>query len=208
MDKIILGLLMLQRLTAYKIRSIIDEHFWGVCSSSPGSVQAAIKKLLKSEMITCTEYVEKSVNKKEYSITDKGRKEILAWTQTPADVAAATNMEWGKLMFMGIVPAEKRNALIDEIIVIAEEKLAYHLDRQASIDLSNTIEQSKTIFDNDPEYLTAIQDAMQNTDDLESINSLIYFQMMTLQYYIDKVKFEIEWFKKFKERGNYEKQPQ
>lgn len=47
MDKIILGLLMLKKLTIYELRSIIEMNFTSMCSNSMGSIQAAIKSCLK-----------------------------------------------------------------------------------------------------------------------------------------------------------------
>lgn len=72
MDKIILGLLMIKTMTGYEIRNNIKNNFSLMCSDSAGSFQSAIEKLLSMGMITCEEYVEKGVNKKRYTITDKG----------------------------------------------------------------------------------------------------------------------------------------
>jgi DNA-binding PadR family transcriptional regulator len=192
---------MLQRLTVYEIKRIIKKNFWGICSDSTGSIQAGIKKLLTAEMITYSEYVEKSVNKKRYSITDKGRKELLQWVQTPADMSGSTNMELGKLMFMGLVPAEKHTMLIDEIIAHAENELSLHLELQATLNLPKGIETAIAYLEKDPEYRAGIQNATQNTDNYENIKNIGHYQMLTLQYGIDLIKFEIEWFKKLKGRS-------
>jgi len=202
MDKLILGLLMLQRLTVYEIRLIIKKNFWGICSDSTGSIQAAIKKLLAAEMVTLTEYVEKSVNKKRYSITEKGREAFMSWVQTPADLTEATNMELGKLLFMGMVPTSKRGALIDEIIAEAEKELELHLALQASLEQvkSTAHEQAVAFWEQDPEYHAGIRTATESTNDIENVENIAFYQEMTLQYGIDLMKFEIEWFKKLKEK--------
>ena len=45
MDKIILGILMLNRMTAYEIKNVIKLSYKSICSDSLGSIQAALKKL-------------------------------------------------------------------------------------------------------------------------------------------------------------------
>lgn len=196
MDKIILGILMLKRLTVYEIRGIIKKNFQAMCSDSLGSIQAAIKKLLAAQMITCSEYVEKSVNKKQYSITDKGRKAFLDWLHTPAAVSNPKNMEFGKLLFMGLVPAEKRLSLVGESIALLEEELAELLELQTSLQAVNEEKEwMKAYWKNDTEYLLGIQNATQTSDIVENVNGIVDFQILTLQYGIDSTRFQIEWFR-------------
>ena len=104
MDKLILGLLMMQRLTIYELRIIIKRYFQSMCSDSIGSIRAAVNKLLDAGMVTYTEFVERSVNKKQYSITDKGREEFAAWAQSLANVALPDNMELGKFLLRVLFP--------------------------------------------------------------------------------------------------------
>ena len=200
MDKLLLGLLMLQRLTIYELKNIISKRLWGICSDSTGGIQVAIKKLLAAGMITCDEYVEKSINKKRYSITDKGREEFLKWVQTPADITGTSKMELTKLFFMGMVPVEKRQWLIDELMKNTEKELGRYLHLQSAINLA--LEDAKDDFinfwENDLEYHVGIQNALQSTCDSENINSIADFQMAAVQFLIDTRKFEIEWFRTFR----------
>lgn len=194
MDKIILGILMLQRLTVYEIRGIIKKNFQSMCSDSLGSIQAAIKKLLAAGMITCTEYVEKSVNKKRYSITDTGREEFSDWLQAPADLTNGKNMELGKLLFMGLVPDEKRLPLVEEMIVNLEKELSFLLGVQSSVNEAGKV-QAVDYWSRDPEYCAGIHKATQNADMMENATGIGYFQLVTLQYGIDNLQFNIEWLK-------------
>ena len=203
MDKIILSILMMSRLTVYEMRVIIKRNFKSMCSDSLGGIQAAVKKLLAAEMVTCSEYVEKGVNKKRYSITDKGRKELLGWLNTPADMSDAKNMELGKLLFMGLVPAKERIALVGEIIALLEKELAEILGIQAyaqSEATSKQIQQIMAYWEYDAEYSQGIQDATQAASAVESARDIYAFQMLTLQYGIDNVRFQIEWFQSLKTR--------
>jgi len=192
MEKLILGILMLKKLTVYEIRTIIRANFKSMCSDSLGSIQAALKRLLEAEMVTFSEYVEKSVNKKQFSITDKGRKELIAWVQTPADISNSKNMELGKFLFMGMLSAEERSSLIDEIIANLEKELGEMLMIKSSAtdeSKGQVLEYWKT----DAEYYGFVSERAKEID---------AYQMFTLQYGIDLVKFEIEWFKKLKEKEN------
>jgi len=194
---------MLQRLTVYEIRQVIKKNFWGICSDSTGSIQAAIKKLLAADMIVFEEYVEKSVNKKRYSITEKGRKGFMSWVQTPADMTENTNMELGKLLFMGMVPLKKRNQLIDDIIADTKKELSQHMELQFALKNQMPMAQEQFIsyWKQDPEYCAGIQDATESTNDSENISGIAYYQLMALQYGIDLMKFEIEWFEKLKKNN-------
>lgn len=200
MDKILLGLLMLKRLTVYEIRSIIRSNFRSMCSDSLGSIQAAIKKLLAAQMVTCSEYVEKGVNKKQYSITDTGRKAFMDWLQIPADMTDFKSMELGKLLFMGLVPTENRLSLIDAIISKLEAELSGLLGIWASIQYTNEIAKAIEGWKDDPEYLTGIQNATRNPDIVENANGIGTFEVMTLRYGIDSFQFNIDWFRAVREK--------
>ena len=108
MDKIILGILMLMRLTTYEIRNIIRQNYNAMCSDSLGSIQVALKKLLQAGFVTCSEFVENGVNKKRYSIMDSGRTIFMDWLKTPVDMSKTKNMDLGQLVLMGLVPATQQ----------------------------------------------------------------------------------------------------
>ena len=122
MDKIILGILMLRRMTAYELRNVIRNNFKSMCSDSLGSIQAALKKLLMSEMVTFEELVEKGVNKKRYAITDIGQKALIEWIRVPIDISKTKNLDIGKLLFMGYVSENEQKNLIDKIIHSLEKE--------------------------------------------------------------------------------------
>ena len=198
MDKLILGLLMMKRLTVYELRSVIRQYFQSMCSDSLGSIRAAVNKLLTLEMITCTEYVERSVNKKQYSITDKGRREFLAWAQTPADIALPKNMELGKFLFMGFVPAKERLQLLTEIISGLENTLSEYKKMYSQINITDGITQGVEYLENDPEYSDGIVTATKCTSIRQILNDIGEYQILCLQYEIDTLVFQIEWFSKLK----------
>ena len=120
MDKIILGILMLHRMTAYELRNFIKNNFKSMYSDSLGSIQAALKKLFELEMVTFVELVEKGVNKKRYSITETGREALIEWIKIPINTSKTKNYDLGKLFFMGYVSKKDQKTLIDKIIISDE----------------------------------------------------------------------------------------
>lgn len=200
MDKIILGILILKRLTIYEIRNIISKNFKSMCSDSLGSIQAAIKKLLGEQMVTCSEFVEKSVNKKQYAITDLGRQAFMEWLKTPMDMSKTKNMDLGKLLLMGLVPAEERSYLLGELIVMLKKELSGLYKIQADIQQSDEKEQIMAYLEKDPEYSLGIQRATLNESMIENVAEIGFFEFITLQYGIDSIQFQIEWFEKLQNK--------
>ena len=109
MDKIILGILMLNRMTAYEIKNVIKLSYKSICSDSLGSIQAALKKLFDLDMVTFEEVVENGVNKKRYAITELGQAELLEWLKIPIDNSKTRNIELAKIIFLVIRKENNRN---------------------------------------------------------------------------------------------------
>jgi len=124
MDKIILGILMLRRMTAYELRNTIRDNFKSMCSDSLGSIQVTLKKLLSLKMVTFEELVEKGINKKRYAITDIGEKVLMEWIKIPIDISKTKNIDMGKLLFMGYITKNEQKNLINKIILISKFTLA------------------------------------------------------------------------------------
>ena len=202
MDKLILGLLMLRQLTVYEIRGIIKRNFKTACSDSLGSIQAAIKKLLAAEMITFNEYVEKSVNKKRYSITDKGRVEFSAWLKIPANLDGSKTTENAKLLFMGFAPQKERFKLIDGMINNLEEGLGYMTVLRTYIKENDGKDTALEYWKQNPEYYEGLTKVTQITDMKQNADSILFFQVASLLQGIDTFKFNIQWLQSLKEKMN------
>ena len=78
MDHIILGLLLLSDRTIYQLRERIEKGLHMMYSSSMGSIQAAIQKLLNRGFIQYEEVIENGKYKKIYAITKSGRQHFAA----------------------------------------------------------------------------------------------------------------------------------
>ena len=200
MDKIILGILMLRRMTAYEIRNIIKNNFKSMCSDSLGSIQSALKKLFELKMVTYEELVEKGVNKKRYAITDVGQEALIEWIKIPVDTSKTKNLDFGKLLFMGYVSKSDRKKLIDKIILSLESEYAELKKLKESIVAEEEIATLENYLFTDIEYEERIRRLNNGNDISENIKEISKFTLATLDYGIDMTAFNIEWFKKLKEK--------
>ena len=172
MENIILGLLLLQSRTIYQLRKRINEGLNLMYSCSTGSIQAAIKKLLKSGYIEVKEITESGKLKKLYSITDEGKICFNTWVNSPIDNNAAKNPELTKIYFMSF--AEKKNRL---------SMIEKHID-----ELQNLYSQLDVICKNGEDTSKQLQG-----------NEILFYQLQTAIYGRDLMQFNIEWYKNFLE---------
>ena len=200
MDKIILGILMLHRMTAYELRNFIKNNFKSMYSDSLGSIQAALKKLFELEMVTFEELVEKGVNKKRYSITETGQEALIEWIKIPINTSKTKNYDFGKLFFMGYVSKKDQKTLIDKIIISMEEEYEALKKLKESIDADEESEEIKNYLLTDIEYKERIKNLDKGKELIENIREISKFTLATLDYGIDVTAFNIEWFKKLKKR--------
>lgn len=169
MDTIILGLLLLENRTIYQLRERIRKGMDLMYSSSMGSIQAAIKKLLKGGYIRFEESVENGKYKKIYSITDSGKCCFYEWLNSPIEAQNTKNPELVKIYFMGFSDKTRRRANM--------EKYLSHLTEKYQV-LNAVCEEAKSI---------KVQE--ENKD-------IIFYQLAAARYGRDFMKFNLEWYKK------------
>jgi len=198
MDKIILGILMLRRMTAYELRNTIRDNFKSMCSDSLGSIQVTLKKLLLLKMVTFEELVEKGINKKRYAITDIGEKVLMEWIKIPIDISKTKNIDMGKLLFMGYIPKNEQKNLINKIILSLEEEYSELKNLKESINFENERLAIENYLLTDTEYQERIQNLNKKNNVSKNIKEISKFTLATLDYGIDVVDFNIKWFKKLK----------
>ena len=198
MDKIILGILMLRRMTAYELRNTIRDNFKSMCSDSLGSIQVTLKKLLSLKMVTFEELVEKGVNKKRYAITDIGEKVLMEWIKIPIDISKTKNIDMGKLLFMGYIPKNEQKNLINKIILSLEEEYSELKNLKESINFENERLGIENYLLTDTEYQERIKNLNKKNNVSKNIKEISKFTLATLDYGIDVVDFNIKWFKKLK----------
>ena len=198
MDKIILGILMLRRMTAYELRNTIRDNFKSMCSDSLGSIQVTLKKLLSLKMVTFEELVEKGINKKRYAITDIGEKVLMEWIKIPIDISKTKNIDMGKLLFMGYIPKNEQKNLINKIILSLEEEYSELKNLKESINFENERLGIENYLLTDTEYQERIKNLNKKNNVSKNIKEISKFTLATLDYGIDVTAFNIEWFKKLK----------
>ena len=167
MDHIILGLLLLQSRTVYQLRDRINKGLNFMYSSSMGSIQAAIKKLLGGGYISFEEAVENGKYKKIYSITESGKQLFFHWVNAPIEAQTPKSPELTKLYFMGLSSQENREARIEQHL--------FYLKGQYEI--LNAICEEADNIKIDTEYFDIFQ-----------------YQHMSAIYGRDLMKFNIDWY--------------
>lgn len=187
---IILGLLMIQKCTLYEMRKTIECHFTNISSNSTGSIQATLKKLLNKNMIRFNEYVENSVNKKVYEITDAGKAYFYESISRPM-LYKEKSMELSKFIFMGFLEKDKWLPLIDAYIAELNNEL-------------NALEQIQSAteprHDYDEDYVVSLQEKGTASDmAVDKVKNIALFQYASLDLSIAKVRFELHWFEDFKQ---------
>lgn len=167
MDNIILGLLFLSNRTIYQLRERIDESLNLMYSSSMGSIQAAIRKLLNYGYIQYKEAIDNGKYKKIYSITDSGRQHFFEWVNSPMMIQSSKNPELAKLYFMGFSTKEKREEILQRYISQLKER--YCALEQICID----------------------GEKISTSDEYKDV---VFYQFATAGYGRDFMKFNIEWY--------------
>ena len=122
MENIIISMLIFKAMTIYEIRAYIKRNLTTVCSDSLGSIQTAIKNLIKKGYIDVKEFVDNGMLKKQYSITGEGVESYKEWVGMPINLAKMTNMEEGKLFFLGVAPKDKRIAFLKDYLKDLKEE--------------------------------------------------------------------------------------
>ena len=170
MDHMILGLLILKPRSLYELQQCMEAGLHLMYSSSPGSIQAALKKLLNAGFIEFQEETQGRRKKKVYSITASGREDFRIWVSSPMKTGSARDPELGKLYFMGLSDKESRIQNLREGI----ESL-----RQPYAVLSAIVSQGET---------------MQVPPEAEEI---LHYQLASARFGRDFIRFQIDWYESF-----------
>ncbi len=168
MDNVILGLLLLHSRTIYQLRERISQGLNLMYSSSMGSIQAAVKKLLNYQYISYEETVEKGKYKKVYAITDSGKLYFFEWINSPLEIQNVRNPELAKIYFMGLSDKKIREENIKEYLS--------HLTKQYNA-------------------LKIICEEADSINAPEEQKDILLYQFAAARYGRDFMQFNIEWYK-------------
>ena len=103
MEHVILGLLLIQRLTIYGLNQAFKQGISMFYSASYGSLQTSVKNLLAKGMIVYQQQVDNGRTKKVYSITEQGRTAFFQWmiSEIPENKLEVTALS--KVFFLGLI---------------------------------------------------------------------------------------------------------
>lgn len=171
MELVVLGLLMMKNLTLYDLRKSFERGISLFYSASFGSIQFALKKLLKDGAITVASAVAGGRYKKTYAITSKGRAAFLAWMHS-ADIPESKldTIALTKLYFLGLLPGrEDRKIVLGTITNRVAE--SYHA-------------------------LSAMNAALNAQVHVEEVDSPTYYQLRSLDYGVTMMRHSLAWYEK------------
>ena len=169
MEYIILGLLLFQSRSIYELRARIEKGIHLMYSSSMGSIQAAIKKLLAGGHITCQETKENGRNKKLYSITPSGKAHFHTWLNAPPEASNMKNPDLVKIYFMGLSDKSRR-----------AENVRIHIQN-----LTEALHALELIYQE-----------FQEATVPEPMRDIYAYQLATVDYGIASMTFNIQWYQK------------
>lgn len=197
MENIILSMLIFKAMTIYEIRAYIQRNLSTVCSDSMGSIQTAVKNLIKKGYIEVREYNENGKNKKQYSITAEGLDSYKDWVGTPINISKMTNMEEGKLFFLGVAPKEKRIVFLKEYISSLESEYEKFKAIKDFADRAReaVIEENTFRVKKDKKTEKNLLSVAQEKDIKTVLENTYEYQMHILDYGISRTKADIKFYK-------------
>jgi DNA-binding PadR family transcriptional regulator len=111
---IIEGLLMENDMSGYDINLHMQDT--QLFKAGFGNIYPTLKKLEKPGSIVSREIVETGRYKRIYALTEKGKKEFLAWLEQPIEIKKSNDDYVIKMYFFQYLPPDKVKALISEFI--------------------------------------------------------------------------------------------
>jgi DNA-binding PadR family transcriptional regulator len=111
---IIEGLLMENDMSGYDINLHMQDS--QLFKGGFGNIYPTIKKLERTGSIVSREIVETGRYKRIYALTEKGKKEFLAWLEQPMEIKKSNDDYVIKMYFYQYLPPEKIKALISQFI--------------------------------------------------------------------------------------------
>ncbi|MDD5935438.1 MAG: PadR family transcriptional regulator [Clostridiales bacterium] len=195
MDKIILGLLLINPMSLYEIRSYIQRKLNSFCSDSIGSIQAALKKLMTNQEVECQESVEHGVMKKTFSITQVGIEKFKLWIASPITFSKSRDMEGSKLFFLGMAEGKVRLEMLEAYKKDLQKEQQYLQQIHEFVEATKegVIEENVKRCEENKSLCGKLQE-VSNCNNLEEIVGNIYrYQLSTLEYGLKKCAFDISW---------------
>lgn len=198
MENIILSMLIFKAMTIYEIRAYIQRNLTTVCSDSLGSIQTAIKNLIKKGYIDVKEFVDNGMLKKQYSITGEGVESYKEWVGMPINLAKMTNMEEGKLFFLGVAPKDKRIAFLKDYLkdLKKENEKMRAIQSIALESKEAVVKENVKRISADPKTLENLLAVSKEKSVRKVLNNTYDYQMHLLEYGIARTEADMEFYER------------
>lgn len=134
MDFCILGLLMLFPHSLYDLKLAFSRSLSLFYSSSLGSLQVSVKKLLEAGLIEVHERSQKGRAKITYRITDAGRVFFMNQLTAPIPAGRLEETVLARFHFLGLVEPEQRVETLRFLVTAIETSLAEMQALKSSLD--------------------------------------------------------------------------
>ena len=170
MDHMIMGLLLLRSCSIYELQLRMEAGLNLMYSSSLGSIQAALKKLVNQGLAEVREESCGKRKKKIYSITEAGREAFSLWVSSPMSMGSAKNPELGKLYFMGFSDPGSRLQ-----------------------NIRSAIESLKKVHG----ILSAVVEEGIHMEVPPEAREILHYQLASARYGRDFMKFQLDWYENF-----------
>jgi len=120
---IILGFLMKKSMTGYELKNAFSVSFSFFSGISFGSIYPALKKMEQQELISMQLEIQANApNKKIYSITEEGKKELHSLLKAPLQPERTKNSFLSRLFFFSYLEAEDRVELSEQYLESIREE--------------------------------------------------------------------------------------
>lgn len=167
MEFIILGLLALQAMTVYEINKALERSVSLFYSASFGSINAAIEKMLAKGWVSGEEKVENGRNKRTFHLTPAGRQAFQDWLASDIEAEKVKDPALTRLYFLGFTDPQERVRVLEA-----------HIQNLRQI-------QGRLDFIHQQAGVLQIPEELQ---------TVVKFQLLTLQYGRDFYAFNIRWY--------------
>ena len=198
MENIILSMLIFKAMTIYEIRAYIKRNLTTVCSDSLGSIQTAIKNLIKKGYIDVKEFVDNGMLNDVDTITGEGVESYKNWVGMPINLAKMTNMEEGKLFFLGVAPKDKRIAFLKDYLKdLKEENEKMRAIQSIALESKEAVvKENVKRISADPKTSENLLAVSKEKSVRKVLNNTYDYQMHLLEYGIARTEADMEFYER------------
>lgn len=170
MAHVIMGLLMIEPSSLYRLIKAFEEGVGLLYSASAGSIKRALDKLLTQGFIEVQSEEEGGRGTKLYRVTEPGRAEFQSWMAAEPTGSSLDNAVLPRLFFLGHMPKVEQG----EVLKNLQDRI--HSDRQKLVELGDRLD----TYEIPEEYV-----------------EIATHQRAALVYGIDSGQFMLDWFARY-----------